>query len=60
MTGRMTWRSRRARRFRRNTWLPATAGLTPAANLNALTVTALGGATVTLNTGSDAANGRRV
>ncbi|HWE86075.1 MAG TPA: hypothetical protein VG267_14115 [Terracidiphilus sp.] len=35
-----------------NTWLPAQAGLTPAANLNALTVTAIGGATVTVNTGT--------
>ena len=35
-----------------NTWLPATAGLTPAASLNALTVTAVGGATVTVNTGA--------
>lgn len=35
-----------------NTWLPAQAGLTPAANLNALTVTSIGGATVTVNTGT--------
>lgn len=34
-----------------NAWLPATAGLTPAANLNALTVTAVGGSTLTVNTG---------
>lgn len=34
-----------------NAWLPATAGLTPAANLNALAVTAIGGSTVTVNTG---------
>ena len=40
-----------------NTWLPATAGLTPAANLNALTVTAIGGATVTVNTGATAPAG---
>ncbi len=37
-----------------NTWLPATAGLTPAANLNALTVTALTGSAITLNTGATA------
>ncbi len=40
-----------------NTWLPATAGLTPVANLNALTVTALTGSTITLNTGATAPTG---
>jgi hypothetical protein len=40
-----------------NTWLPAQAGLTPAANLPGLTVTALSGATVTVNTGATAPPG---
>jgi hypothetical protein len=40
-----------------NAWLPATAGLTPAANLNALTVTAISGSTITLNTGATAPAG---
>ena len=33
------------------TWLPATAGYTPIANLKALTITTLNGSTVTVNTG---------
>jgi len=40
-----------------NTWLPATAGLTPTANLHALAVTALSGSTVTINTGATAPEG---
>jgi len=40
-----------------NAWLPAVAGLTPAANLNALTVTAIGGGTVTINAGATAPEG---
>ena len=41
-------------------WLPAAAGLTPAANLNALTVTAVEGATSYAECGHDGAGGRRV
>lgn len=40
-----------------NAWLPATAGLTPAANLNGLTVTAISGASVTINAGATAPEG---
>ncbi|HTX75591.1 MAG TPA: hypothetical protein VMD29_05235 [Terracidiphilus sp.] len=40
-----------------NAWLPATVGLTPAASLNALAVTAIGGSTVTVNTGCTAPAG---
>lgn len=35
-----------------NAWLPAQAGATPLANLNELTVTALTGSTITINTGT--------